>query len=71
VGRETAHHTGLPAVDSGSPCPSNWSKWQKPDCVEQGQAVWNFIYNQKPVNQSTKIPPDAFEFRYKVEKQMR
>jgi formylglycine-generating enzyme required for sulfatase activity len=56
----------IPAV----PVPSNWSKWQKPDCIEPGHAGWNFIYNQKPVDQSTKIPSDAFELRYKVETQM-
>ncbi len=56
----------LPAV----PVPSDWSKWQKPDCLEQGPASWNFIYDQKPLNRTTKIPPDAFELRYKVEKQM-
>ncbi len=52
----------IPAV----PVPSEWSKWKKPDCIERGPASWNFIYNQKPAGQSTKIPPGAFELRYKV-----
>jgi hypothetical protein len=56
----------IPAV----PAPCDWSKWQKPDSFEQGPASWNFMYNQKPLNRTTKIPPDAFELRYKVEKQM-
>jgi hypothetical protein len=52
------------------PVPCDWSKWQKPDSLEQGPASWNFMSNQKPLNRTTKIPPDAFELRYKVEKQM-
>jgi hypothetical protein len=56
----------VPAV----PVASDWSKWQKPDCVEQGPASWNFIYNQKPLNRTTKLPPGAFELRYKLEKQV-
>jgi len=52
----------------GVPVPSDWSKWQKPDSVEQGPASWNFIYNQPAINRKTKIPPDAFELRYKIEK---
>ena len=60
----------FPLSTPAVPIPSDWSKWQKPDRVEQGPASWNFIYNQKPLNRTTKAPPDAFELRYKVEKRM-
>ena len=47
---------------------TEWSKWQKPDYIENSkEAGNNFMDDVKSADRSTNIPPNCFEVRYKIE----
>ena len=49
------------------PKPHDFTKWQRPDFIADGDAGWAIMYHQKVHIISTNLPPDCFELRYKVE----
>ena len=50
----------------GSTKPAGWSKWQRPDYTETSDAMWTLVHDTKDHNRSTNIPPNSFEFRFRI-----
>jgi hypothetical protein len=48
--------------------PIEWTEWKKPSYIDVGNATWDFMHGLKSDTRSTNIPPNCFEFRYKIEK---
>ena len=49
--------------------PTDWSKWQKPDYIENGNAAWTFLLEDRKVpGRSTNLPGKCFELHYGIER---
>jgi hypothetical protein len=47
---------------------TNWSNWRRPDYVENGNAAWTFLLDDRKVpGRHTNLPNNCFELRYKIE----
>jgi hypothetical protein len=46
--------------------PAGWSKWQRPDYTENSDVIWTFVHDTKDHDRSTNIPPNCFEFRFRI-----
>jgi hypothetical protein len=51
-----------------NPKPADWTEWRYPDYLAKGGAGWDFMHDQNKHARSTNLPPDCFQFRYKIEK---
>jgi hypothetical protein len=51
-----------------TPKPTDWTRWQRPDYLEKGDAGWTFSFpDSKVTGRSTNIPLVCFEVRYRIE----